>query len=136
MMKIPKAIIIGAVLMILLGLLRGIGGVTLLIQGKNMLPNIIASENIITILAIGLILIGLFEIISAIGILRLKRIFWISGIVITIAFVIDGAINGYFLFGKPGNRGTMVNSIVAILIIGCLLIGRKAFSKSVRDASH
>ncbi|HEX9971443.1 MAG TPA: hypothetical protein VGD14_05170 [bacterium] len=104
---------------------------TLLIQGKNTLPNIIASDNIIQILASGLILIGLFEIISAIGVLRFRRIFWILGIVVTIIFVIDGAINGYFLFGKPGDQGTIVNSITAILIISCLLIGRKAFSKSV-----
>ncbi len=129
-MKIPKSTIIGAVLMILLGLARGSGGLTLLIKGRNTLPNIIAGENIIQILAIGLILIGIFEIISAIGVLYLKRIFWILGIVFTIAFVIDGAINGYFLFGKPRDQGTIVNSIIGIIIISCLLIGRKAFSKS------
>lgn len=129
-MKIPKSIIIGATLMILLGLARGIGGITLLIQGKNTLSNIIASENTIQILASGLILIGLLEIISAIGVFRLKRVFWILGIVVTVAFVIDGAINGYYLFGKPGDQGTIVNGIVAILIISSLLIGKKAFANS------
>jgi hypothetical protein len=127
-MKRPKFIIISAVLMILLGLARGIGGITLLIQGKNTLSNIIASENIIQILAIGLILIGLLEIISAIGIWRLNRTFWILGIIVTIAFVIDGAINGHFLFGRSGDQGTIVNSIAAILIISCLLLGRRAFA--------
>lgn len=130
-MKIPKSIIIGAVLMILLGLARGIGGIALLIQGKNTLPNIIAGENTIQILANGLILIGLLEIVSAIGILRLKRAYWILGIVVTVAFVIDGAINGYFLFGKPGDQGTVINSIAALLIISFLFIGRKVFTHSL-----
>lgn len=129
-MKIPKSILIGSILMILLGLARGVGGLTLLMQGKSALPNIIASESTIRILAVGLIMIGVLEIISAVGVLRLKRFFWIFGIAVTLAFVIDGAINGYFLFGKSGEGGTIVNSLVAIFIIGCLWIGRNAFAKS------
>lgn len=129
-MKIPKSILVGAILMILLGLARTAGGIALLVQSKGTLLNIIAAENTIRILAIGLILIGSIEIIAAIGVLRLKRIFWIIGIAVTVAFVIDGAINGYFLFGKPGDQGTIVNSIVAILIISCLLAGRKACTSS------
>jgi len=129
-MKIPKSILVGGVLMILLGLARAAGVIILLVQIEDTLPNIIASENTIRVLSLGLILIGLLEIVSAIGVLRLKRIFWILGIIITVAFVIDGAINGYFLFGKPGDQGTIVNSIVAILIISCLLVGRKAFAIS------
>ncbi len=130
MLRIPKSIIIGAVLMILLGLARGIGGLVLFIQGTNTLPDIIASENVIRILAIGLISIGLLEIISAIGVFRLRHAFRRLGIAVTVAFVIDGAINGYFLFGKPGDLGTIVNSIVAIVIISCLFIGRGAFGNS------
>ena len=113
--------------MILLGLARGIGGVILLIRGKETLPDIIASDMIVQSLALGLILIGILEIISAIGILFIKRAFWILGIAITIAFVIDGAVNGHLLFGKPGDLGTLANLTVAIVIISCLYIGRKFF---------
>jgi hypothetical protein len=62
--------------------------------------------------------------------LRLKRFFWILGIAATVPFVIDGAINGYFLFGRPGEGGTIANIVAAILIIGCLWVGRSAFAKS------
>ncbi len=129
-MKMPKSILVGGVLMILLGLARGAGGISLMVQGENTLPNIIANTRTIRALAIGLVLIGLLELISAIGVLLLKRSFWILGIMTTILFVIDGALNGYLLFGKPGDQGTIVNCIVAILIISCLLIGRKVFAVS------
>jgi len=133
-MKLPKSIIIGIVMMILLGLARGIGGIILLLQGTNTLSNITASEITIRMLAIGLIVIGILEIISAIGILRLKRFFWLSGIAVSVVFVLDGAVNGYFLFGKPGDVGTFVNIIVAAVIIICLFTGRKAFT--VTSASN
>ncbi len=135
-MKMPKSILVGGVLMILLGLARGAGGISLMVQGENTLPNIIASTRTIRALAIGLVLIGLFELISAIGVLLLRRSFWILGIIVTILFVIDGALNGYLLFGKPGDQGTIVNSIVAILIISCLLIGRKVFTVSGSQGTY
>jgi hypothetical protein len=128
-MKLPRPVLVGAILMILLGAARGIGGVAGLLRGADMLPQTVASEGTFRILFIGLILIGLLEIISAIGIMRLKRGFWILGIVVTAAFVVDGAINGYVLFGSPGGLGTIVNVVVAALIIGCLLAGRRAFAK-------
>ncbi|HEY8258751.1 MAG TPA: hypothetical protein VIG08_13925 [Gemmatimonadales bacterium] len=39
-------------------------------------------------------------------------------------FVLDGALNGYLLFGHPGDRGTLVNLGVALLILGALWLGR------------
>src|SRR5690554_1448336 len=126
----PISLIIGAVLMILLGLARGIGGIILLIQGKTTLSNIKTDETVLIFLSIGLILIGIFEIISAIGVYFLKRKYWLLGIVVTVLFVIDGAINGYFLFGKPGDQGTVVNLIAAILIITFLLLGKKSLNNT------
>jgi len=128
-MKVPKSILIGAFLMILLGLGRGYGGIAL-IKGGNTFATIETSNVTIRILGTILILIGILEIISAIGILRLKRRFWISGVIVTIAFVIDGVINGYFLFGSPGLLGAIVNSAVAAVIIFCLFIGRSPFGFS------
>lgn len=126
--KRPVSIIIGTFLMIILGAARGLGGIFLLIQGKTTFPNIQSSETVLVFLAIGLILIGIFEIISAIGILQLKRKYWLIGIIVTILFVIDGGINGYFLFGKPGEQGTLVNVIAAVIIITLLLMGKKSLN--------
>lgn len=126
----PISLLIGAVLMILLGLARGIGGLIILIQGKAALSNIKTDETVLIFLSIGLIVIGVFEIISAVGVYYLKRKYWFLGIVVTLLFVIDGAINGYFLFGKPGDQGTVVNLIVAIIIITFLLLGKKSLNNT------
>lgn len=125
-MKKSISIYIAVILMLLLGLARSIGGIILLVQGKSTLPNIKTDETILIFLGIGLIIIGVVEMISAVGIYLLKRKFWLLGIFITILFVIDGAINGYFLFGKPGDQGTIVNLIAAIIIITFLLLSKKS----------
>lgn len=126
----PITLIVGSLLMILLGLARGLGGIVLLLQGKTVLPDIKTNETVLIFLAIGLILIGIFEVISAVGVYFLKRKYWFLGIVITILFVIDGAINGYFLFGKPGDQGTVINAVAAIIIITLLLLGKKSLNNA------
>ena len=124
--KRPISLIIAAVLMIILGLARGIGGIILLLEGKSTLPDIKTNETVLIFLAVGLIIIGVMEIITAVGIYLLKKKFWLLGIIITVLFVIDGAINGYFLFGRPGAQGTVVNLIAAIIIITFLLLSKKS----------
>jgi hypothetical protein len=124
--KRPISLIIAAVLMIILGLARGIGGIVLLLEGKSTLPDIKTNETVLIFLAVGLIIIGVMEIITAVGIYLLKKKFWLLGIIITVLFVIDGAINGYFLFGRPGAQGTVVNLIAAIIIITFLLLSKKS----------
>ena len=124
--KRPISLIIAAILMIILGLARGIGGIILLLEGKSTLPDIKTNETVLIFLAVGLIIIGVMEIITAVGIYLLKKKFWLLGIIITVLFVIDGAINGYFLFGRPGAQGTVVNLIAAIIIITFLLLSKKS----------
>ena len=94
-------------------------------KGVETLSGIKTNEIILIFLAIGLILIGIFEIISAVGV-YLKRKCWLLGIFITVLFAIDGAINGYFLLGNPGDQGTVVNLIAAVIIITLLLFGKKS----------
>ena len=124
--KRPISLIIASILMIILGLARGIGGIILLLEGKSTLPDIKTNETVLIFLAVGLIIIGVMEIITAVGIYLLKKKFWLLGIIITVLFVIDGAINGYFLFGRPGAQGTVVNLIAAIIIITFLLLSKKS----------
>ncbi len=129
----PRSIVIGSILMVLLGLARSMGGAIILMQGQRALPPELLlsrpappSPQTIMILGLILTLIGLLEVVAGVGVFQLRRRFWTLGIVTTIAFVIDGAINGWLLFGKPGDQGTMVNLLVAGVIISCLIIGRQA----------
>jgi hypothetical protein len=118
---------IAAVLMALLGVARGGGGVLLLLQAGATMPEIVAGDGTVRVLGALLVAIGLLEVVSAIGVWRLDRRFWLLGIAVTVAFVVDGAVNGWLLFGRPGEAGTLVNVVVASVIIGCLWATRRSF---------
>ncbi len=127
-------------LMIIVALARGLGGLTLLLKGKNIELSrpIIANNTEITFIGIGLILIAILFVISAVGILMKKSLFWKLGIITAILFVIGGAINGTLLFGQPLETGTIINIVAAIIIISFLIFGKKYFGgKSVEaDAGN
>lgn len=116
--------IAGSILMILLGLARGAGGVALLVQGASADPRIQASESAISVLGVMLVALGAALVIVAVGVIRRKAHAWFAGIGLVLAFVVDGALNGYVLYGRPGDAGTIVNGIVAALIVACLVLGR------------
>ena len=121
-----RALKLGAVLMALLGLARAAGGIVLLARGAAADPDIHATDSTVTavgavLLALGLILLG-----AAAGVFLRRRLYWRIGIACTVAFVVDGAINGALLYGKPGDQGTVVNLLVAAIIVAYLLRGASA----------
>lgn len=124
----PVSVIAASLLMVILALARGSGGVILLLKGKNVLPEIMIEDSTIRILAIGLLIIGITELVSAIGVYFLKRIYWIIGIITSALFVIDGVINGYFIYGEPGAMGTTVNLVFGSLILLFLYLARNTFT--------
>lgn len=118
---------LGAALMMFLGLVRAAGGVMLLTSGASIDSRIQANEPTVTLVGAGLLVLGLALVVSAMGVLlRRSRFFWTVGIACTVAFVIDGAINGSLLYGRPGDQGTVVNVILAALILICLKRGASA----------
>ena len=123
---------VAVLLMVIVGLARAAGGVTLMVTGKTSLPESEASSSTMAMIGLFLVLIGIAEIVAAIGVAMRKRRFWTLGIVATVAFVLDGAINGYLLFGRPGDGGTVVNAVVAAGIIASLLRTRPRASSDVR----
>ena len=125
-MKGQRALRLGAVLMALLGLARAAGGILLLTRGSAADPRIHAGGP--TVAAVGMVLLVLGSILlaAAVGVFVRRRLFWRIGIACTIAFVIDGGINGTLLYGKPGDQGTVVNVVVAAAILICLRAGAKA----------
>lgn len=115
---------IASVLMILLGLARGVGGAILIRGGKGTLPDSPASPSTLLVVGLFLVAIGLVEVIAGLGVAARRRRFWALGIAATVAFVVDGAINGLLLFGRPGAGGTVVNLAVALVIFTCLVLSR------------
>ncbi|MDD2951683.1 MAG: hypothetical protein PHC95_00750 [Parabacteroides sp.] len=121
-----------SVLMIVVGLLRGMGGVTLLIQGDKLdlgLP-ITASPEGLKIAAYSLIAVCCLLVISAIC-LTIRRYVanyafcWIS----LLLFLIGGIVNGFLLFGHPLAGGQLMNWGISF-VIGLLLVLGKDTVKS------
>lgn len=111
-------------LMAALGLVRGAGGLALVLRGPAIDPAIRAGSSTTALLGGVLLLLGLLLLVAAVGVFRRARRFWWLGLAATIAFVIDGLINGLLLYGRPGAGGTAANLVVALLIIAGLILGR------------
>ena len=131
--KKPVTILITVVLMILLGLARGLGGVVLIMDGKSVYPETTASPNALVILGIILLVICISEIVAAVGIYALNNKYRIFGFVATILFFIDGLLNGYVIFGSPQGGGTAANSVYALIIIAFLVMSGKYFREKKID---
>jgi hypothetical protein len=116
--------------MVLLGVARGAGGLVLVSRGAAVDSNIQATAAAVTTVGTVLLVLGLVHVVAAVGVFRRLRWAWLLGIISTVAFVIDGAINGSLLYGRPGDRGTVVNVLVAVLITTCLFLGRSALRQS------
>jgi hypothetical protein len=120
----------GGILMILLGLVRGVGGLMLVMRGSALDRAIHATGPVVVVLGAVLMILGAGLIVTGVGVIRRRPTFWLAGILFTVAFLIDGAINGTVLYGRPGAGGTFANAVVAILILACVLAGRRALEKS------
>jgi hypothetical protein len=119
-------LIIGGVLMGALGLLRGAGGVALLARGAALDDRIHAAGATVVAAGVTLVVLGAALVGAAVGVLRHNRLAWLAGILLTLAFVMGGVLNGMALYGKPGTGETIANVAAAAVIIGCLLLGRRA----------
>ena len=84
------------------------------------------SEDTSALIGAGLLAIAAGALTAGAGILRGRRWAWTLGLAIPVLFVLDGALNGYLLFGRPGDRGTIVNIVFAGAILGCLWRGQRA----------
>jgi hypothetical protein len=116
----------GAVLAILLGLVRAAGGVALLATGPGLDPAIRAAPSATAIVGSVLLLLGAALVVAGIGLLGRRPSAWPWTIAGLVAFVIDGAVNGWVLYGRPGDGGTLANAVAATLIATILFAGRGA----------
>jgi hypothetical protein len=129
-MRERYALIVGGVLMFLLGLARGAGGVILLIKGPAADPGIHAGGPAVAVVALILTVLGAGLVAAAVGVLRAASRAWRWGIGLVVAFVLDGAVNGAVLYGRPGDAGTAVNVLAALLILLFLFLGRKRLNRN------
>ena len=126
-MKRKVLLIIASILMIVIGVLRGFGGMALLLKGNNLETNspIIAGELQIKLVSSGLLLVCILLIYSAINLLRkYSRKSWNLCFIAMLLFLLGGVLNGFLLFGQPIDQGQIIN-IGAVLIISIFLFTGK-----------
>ena len=128
-MKSRVFIIIAAVLMLLAGVLRGTGGVLLLLNGNNIDvdPPITASSTVARICGLDLIFIYNNFLTSAVHLFKNKKIGWVLSWFGLIYFIIGGLVNGYLLFNTPFVQDQIINYSASAVIAAFLVLGRKSF---------
>ena len=123
---------IAAFLMILLGLVRGFGGMLLLGGSEDLdlgMP-ITASEGTLALAGYSLVVVCLLLVIAGIVLtIRHDRLSWMISWIGLGLFLVGGLMNGFLLFGSPQLSGQVVNLLVSGLIAGCLLWSKKALRK-------
>lgn len=114
--------LIGGILAVLVGFLRGIGGLSLISapeSGKH--------------LAIGIGLIAVAVWLMAVGVCYIVRrsdrlrLWFIAGLIL---FWVDGIVNGFLLFGSPQFSGQIINLGAVVGIISCLCINPGSSARS------
>jgi hypothetical protein len=120
---------IASVLLIILGLLRGIGGFFLLVYGKNTQLDqpITASATQIRLVGLALILVFFLAILSSLLVIAYRsRVGWVLSWISLILFVAVGIVSGYVMFAHPLIQDQVINFSLAILIGLFFELGKKA----------
>lgn len=122
---------IASFLMIIIGLLRGTGGVSLLGEKAPELDiPIVASPEEITIAAYSLLIVCVLLIASGLSLtVRRTRVNWILSWGSILLFLAGGVINGFLLFGHPLGTGLIINLVISCLIGICLIMGKDNIRK-------
>lgn len=127
-MKRSVWFVLAAALMFLVGILRGIGGVFLLLHGNKVAvdPPVQASNTVALLCGAGLIMVLILFAVSAYLLLQRNwpkgwNLSWIAMLI----FLAGGILNGYLLFGNPFVQDQIINFTACILISVFLLVGKR-----------
>ncbi|MDE6652130.1 MAG: hypothetical protein K2K08_06960 [Paramuribaculum sp.] len=104
--------VIGGILAVLVGISRGLGGLTLTISSESSVEKAVG---------IGLIVIALWLIVTGVTFILNRTISmrkWLT--VGVILFWIDGIVNGFIIFGAPLLSGQLINISLSALILICV----------------
>lgn len=119
---------IASFLMIIVGLLRGMGGLALLTDRENLdtgLP-LTASPGEADAAAYSLLAVCFLLVLSGLLLtIRRVRFTWLLSWVSILLFLIGGAVNGFLLFGHPLSSGQGINLGICCVIGACLFIGKE-----------
>lgn len=103
---------IGGILAVLVGILRGIGGLTLVCSPQSAMHLGIG---------LGLLIVSAWLLIAGLGYIIRRDNQWRLWLIVgLILFWIDGLVNGFLLFGSPQISGQIINLGCVVGICTCL----------------
>jgi hypothetical protein len=112
-------------LLLLLGLARGAGGVILALRGPSVVGSTRIPPFIAGVLGLDLVFIAALAIVAAFRLFSRRPQALTFVLIVLLAFLAGGALNGYLLFGRPADGGTMVNLAAAAAIGTLAWIGER-----------
>jgi hypothetical protein len=107
------------ILLILLGLLRGVGGLALLIKAPAG-PEVHVSPQAAHLLGALFLATCALLVLAGAGLLRRRKWAWPLSQAALVIFVLGGLVNGRLLFGSPKLAGTAGNILFALVIYAAL----------------
>lgn len=123
-----QALTIASFLMIIVGLLRGMGGLALLTDRENLdvgFP-LTASSGEMDAAAYSLLAVCCLLVFSGLSLtIRRVRVTWLLSWASMLLFLVGGAVNGFLLFGHPLATGQWINLGICCIIGICLFIGKE-----------
>ena len=125
-----KLLCVASALMFVFGIVRGVGGIINLLNDEHSLAFFSSSTALPVLLVVGFILLSAATFITAIAIFEHNKNYLSAGIILTLSFVLSGAIKSYFFAGKPMDQGTVINIIAAVIIISLLMLGKRTLDKN------
>ena len=114
-------------LLILICGVRLFGGVAMLLRGAAVSNEVLAGDLSVRALGLLMMVIAGAGLRAGVGLFAKPERWWRVGVWATIALWVDGLLNGLVLFGAPRVGGQVLNTIVAMVLIGGLvLVGRRS----------
>lgn len=112
--------VLTGLLLVILGGLRGFGGVVLLSPFRRHVATAAGSAQLI-LLGLGLLVVAGLCVWAGMALMKGKRSGVTIGLVALVAFVAGGVLNGTVLYGSPRMVGLGGNLLVALLMAALLL---------------
>ncbi len=115
--------IIAAVILLLIAILAGWAGITLLRKGPGVDDEIVASAAAVRLTAIGIMLACVPVLVAGIATLAGSASAWPLGLAACVVFVVYGFVANYVLFGSWRPEHTLTNVAIAAVVVWLLSRG-------------
>lgn len=124
-----KALCIASALMVLLGIVRGIGGFMDLTNDQVILNSFNTNQTALVVMAIVFILLTAAVFIAAIEVYEHNTEFFLYGAVLIVLYIINGFVCAAFLFDDSATNESFYTMIAGIVIVVLLILGKRSLNK-------